>query len=60
MALLVSTDIDCKKTTLFTDYSWQAGYGAIQQSEIYNGELYDANQNRLHGIQPNSYPVAIS
>lgn len=41
LALLVITGEDGEKKFVCSDGSWESGYGAIQASEIYDGEVYD-------------------
>ncbi len=46
IALLVQLNIeytDGSKETIVSDESWKASHGPIRESDIYNGELYDAN-----------------
>jgi len=40
------TYTDGSTHTLISDESWKASYGAIRYSEIYNGETYDANEEK--------------
>jgi alpha-L-rhamnosidase len=37
---------DGSTQTVISDESWKASYGAIRYSEIYNGETYDANEEK--------------
>ncbi|MFK7984271.1 MAG: glycoside hydrolase family 78 protein, partial [Saprospiraceae bacterium] len=45
LALLVQLEIEYingKRATIITDNNWKVGYGPILESDIYNGEIYDA------------------
>jgi len=67
-ALLLQLEItyaDGTTETIITDESWKASYGAIQSSQIYHGEVYDARLEKkdwtLTSFNDNDWkPVKVS
>jgi alpha-L-rhamnosidase len=45
MGLMAQLEID--ERVIVTDDDWKWGYGPILSSEIYDGEVYDANQEDI-------------
>ena len=54
IAQIVVEYADGSKATISTDESWKAATGPILESDIYNGEVYDANKE-LNGWSRISY-----
>jgi len=54
IAQIVVEYADGSKATISTDESWKAATGPILESDIYNGEVYDANKE-LNGWSKISY-----
>ncbi|SPO06194.1 related to alfa-L-rhamnosidase [Cephalotrichum gorgonifer] len=52
LALLVVEDKDGVRRVVRTDSSWESGYGAIQASEIYDGEVYDFRKTQKEWSSP--------
>ncbi len=46
-AMLRLTYTDGETEWLFTDEKWEAGRGAIRNSDIFDGEIYDARENAV-------------
>ncbi|MEM6320174.1 MAG: glycoside hydrolase family 78 protein, partial [Bacteroidota bacterium] len=51
LALLIQLEIEYtngRRETIITDNNWKVGYGPILESDIYNGEIYDAQLERTN------------
>jgi alpha-L-rhamnosidase len=60
LGLLVQLEIeytDGKKETITTNNNWKTAYGPILESDIYNGEIYDA-QLEMNGWSTNGFDDA--
>ena len=56
LALLVITGKDGVRRVVRTDSSWETGYGAVQASEIYDGEVYDFRKAQKGWSRPEFAP----
>jgi alpha-L-rhamnosidase len=60
LALLVITGKDGKRHIIRSDKDWKSGYGAIQASEIYDGEVYDFRKSQHGWSSPDFRPSGCS